>query len=179
MGSGRAQRGRISETVKSLFLCVLLCLLSACASTGAQPEQATDFGIKIEGMIIQNQLVYPVTDVMVEVPSTGGFAGCGNILPRTRCSTSFPAADYRGNAVLVRWAEYGEAHSTDEFVIKVPKDMAPGSIAWLEVIVFARGQAGARLISNPRPWSTGYVEGRLRAGSRTVAPAEGPRRSGY
>lgn len=137
--------------MNKLLLLLLPCLLAACASQGAEQEPFIDSGIKIEGIVISNELVYPVTDVMAEVPATGEFAGCGNILPRSRCSTSFPAADYRGNAIVVRWAEYGEAHSTDEFVIKVPKDMTPGSIAWLEVIVFARGQAGARLISDPRP----------------------------
>jgi hypothetical protein len=60
----------------------------------------------IDGIVIRNELAYPVTDVMIEVPATGAFAGCGNVLPRTACSNAFQGVDYRSSAVLVHWREH-------------------------------------------------------------------------
>lgn len=130
--------------------CVML-LVCACSPVKVENPKSDDSGIDIDGIIIRNELLYPVTDVMVEVPATGGFAGCGNILGRSQCSTSFPSADYRQNAIVVSWKEYGEPHRTGEFVVQIPSAMPPGSVAWLEVIVFASGQAGAKLVSPPGP----------------------------
>lgn len=141
--------------IRGALICVyailLLGLLQSCSTAEPKPVQPESSGINIEGIIIRNQLAYPVTDVMVEVPATGDFAGCGNIFQRTACSTSFPAADYRRNAIVIRWKEHGEPQSTDEFIVTVPDGIVPGTNAWLEVIVFAKGQAGARLITVPGP----------------------------
>lgn len=100
----------------------------------------------IDGIVIRNELAYPATDVMIEVPATGAFAGCGNVLPRTACSNTFEGVDYRSNAVLVRWRERGLQHSTGEFVIEIPDGMQPGKPAFIEVVIFAPGEAGARLL---------------------------------
>lgn len=130
----------------------LLALLSAgCATRMDSLPEADGGGIEVVGIIIRNQLVYTVTDVLIEAPASGAFAGCGNIMPRSQCSTSFPAATYQGNPVVISWKEYGQPHGTDEFVVKVPDGMPAGSQAWLEVRVFAPGQAGALLISDPVP----------------------------
>lgn len=120
--------------------------LLACASKPAETEQAIETGIEVEGIIIRNALTYTVKDVMVEVPATGGFAGCGNILPRSECRTSFQAVDYRQNALRVTWSERGEARGTDEFKVELPPWAKPGDTVWLEVIIYAPGLAGARLI---------------------------------
>ncbi len=125
---------------------LLACALMACSPVQTEPEAGTASGIHVEGIIIQNGLFYPVTDVMVEVPATGGFAGCGNIIQRTECRTSFPARDYRGNPVVVSWKEHGNPHRTDPFVVKLPESAVPGDVYWLEVVVFSAGQAGARLV---------------------------------
>lgn len=122
------------------------CLLAGCSSAATEPADNKASGIHIEGIIIQNGLYYPVTDVMVEVPATGGFAGCGNIIQRTECRTSFPARDYRGNPVVVSWKEHGNPHQSDPFVVKLPENAVPGDVFWLEVVVFSAGQAGARLV---------------------------------
>ena len=106
---------------------------------------------QIDGIVIRNQLAFPVHDVMVEVPATGGFAGCGMILRRSQCSTSFPSADYRGEAIVVRWTEYGEAMDSGEVVPERPGGQDPAPGAWVEVVIFARGQAGVRLVSDPAP----------------------------
>jgi hypothetical protein len=85
---------------------------------------------------------------MMSVPATGNYAGCGNIMARTRCSTAFPAVDYNAHAVIISWKEHGEAHQTGEFVIDVPDHLDPQQAAWLQVIIFAPGQAGAKLVQN-------------------------------
>lgn len=134
-----------------ILVLILLGFLHACSSAEPTPAEPESSGINIEGIIIRNQLAYPVTEVMVQVPATGGFAGCGNIVQRTACSTSFPAADYRRNAIVISWREHGAVQGTDEFIVAVPDGMAPGTSAWLEVIVYAKGQAGARLVTDPGP----------------------------
>ena len=123
-----------------------LLFLQSCVSVPEQADQPEASGIIIDGIRIENGLAYTVTDVMILVPATGGFAGCGNIMPRTACSNSFPDVDYRENAVVISWKEHGKPQKTDEFVVKAPEDLLPGKPAWMEVTIFAPGQAGARLI---------------------------------
>ena len=101
--------------------------------------------ISITGVVIRNELPYAVTDVMIEVPATGAFAGCGNILPRTACSNAFQQVDYRANPMVIRWSEHGQPQQTGEFTVQRPNGAVPGSEFVVEVIVFAPGQAGARL----------------------------------
>ena len=124
----------------------LLTLLAACTSAVSREGQASDPGIVIAGIVIRNELAYPVTDVMIEVPATGSFAGCGTVLPRSECRNAFQEVDYRGHAVLVRWQERGEPHQTDEFSINPPPGTHPGDAFRVEVVVFSPGQAGARLV---------------------------------
>lgn len=121
-------------------------LLAGCAVPRSGVGKPDAPVLVIDGIVIRNELAYPVTDVMIEVPATGAFAGCGNVLPRTACANAFPGVDYRSNAVLVRWREHGAAHSTGEFVIEIPETLRPGEAAVVEVVIFAPGEAGARLI---------------------------------
>lgn len=121
-------------------------LLSACASTQSPGGQQSEQAIVIAGVVIRNDLVYPVTDVMIEVPATGSFAGCGTILPRTECSNTFEPVDYRPNPVVVRWKEHGQPQQTDEFTVSPPPGVLHGDAFRVEVVVFAPGQAGARLV---------------------------------
>lgn len=133
-----------------MALCLVALGLSSCAGLGNEgsgaAETITAYGVMIDGFVIHNGLFYPVTDVMIEVPATGAFAGCGNILPRTACRSGFEAIDYITDTVRVDWKEHGAPHSTDEFVIEVPEDLPAGAIAEVEVVIFAPGQAGARLV---------------------------------
>ena len=89
---------------------------------------------------------FPVTDVMINIPATGMFAGCGNIMQHSECRTSFEVVNYAGNALVVSWKEYSKPHKTAEFVMEVPENLVAGKPAWLEVVIFAMGQAGARFI---------------------------------
>jgi hypothetical protein len=130
--------------VGAFWLCAAV--LHGCASTTSEPERAEPADVVIEGMVIRNELLFPVTDVMVNVPATGAFVGCGNILQGSECRTSFEAVDYSGNALVVSWKEYGTQHQTDEFVVDVPRNLDAGRPAWLEVVIFAMGQAGSRFI---------------------------------
>jgi hypothetical protein len=113
----------------------------AVADNGS-PEEA---GIVIDAIVIRNELAFPVTDVLIEVPATGGFAGCGFILPRSECSTTFEAVDYRGSPIRLSWKEYGEPHQTDEFVLRPASEANPTKPFRVEVRIYAMGQAGATL----------------------------------
>ena len=106
---------------------------------------------EIDGIEIRNDLAYPVYDVMIEIPSTGGFAGCGMILQRSRCATTFPSAAYRGETLAIRWTEHGEPQGIDDVVLEPPEGAGQAPRVRLEVTIFAPGQAGARLLSAPAP----------------------------
>jgi hypothetical protein len=121
-------------------------MLQGCAAATAGGSDVSQPGVIIDGIVIRNELAYPVTDVMIEVPATGAFAGCGNLLPRTACSNAFAGVDYRSNAVVIRWKERGAEHSTGEFVIEIPADLRSGRPAVIEVVIFGPGEAGARLV---------------------------------
>lgn len=121
--------------------------LAACAvPTGPGSDRPV---AAIDGMVIRNELPYPVYDVMLEVPATGGYAGCGMILQRSRCATSFPAAAYRREALVIRWTEHGEPHVIGDIVLDPPDHSDAVPAARLDVTIFASGQAGARLVSDP------------------------------
>jgi hypothetical protein len=144
---------REDTQIHSLFLrlpIVLACLalLAACAGPSASenPQKAQRQALSIRALAIKNELPYAVTDVMVRVPATGAFAGCSNILARTDCRTSFQSVEYRGNPMVVSWKERGEPHKTDEFVVDEPEDAVPEKEVRLDVIIFAPGQAGAKLV---------------------------------
>lgn len=122
-----------------------MALLQACASLPA-PEPSPEVpAIVISGIEIRNELPYPVTDVMIRVPATGGFAGCGNILPRSQCTNRFENIDYRSDAVVITWKERGQPQETGEFRITRPEAAEPAAAFRLQVILFAPGEAGARL----------------------------------
>lgn len=119
--------------------------LGGCAGAGSATE-APQPAVTIEGITIRNELAYPVSDVLIEVPATGAYAGCGTVLPRSDCRNTFQQLEYRANAVVVSWREHGLPHATGEFVIELPADLQPGRPARVEVVIFAPGEAGARLV---------------------------------
>jgi hypothetical protein len=123
-----------------------LCLASACAGRVVEAPSDSGEGVEIDSFVIRNELPFTVTDVYIESPETGNFAGCGTILPKTECQNTFPARAYRRNGVIISWNELGVAQSTGEFVVEVPDGLQPGQATVLEVIIYSRGQAGARLI---------------------------------
>ena len=129
---------------------VAVLALTACASFRRDAPVGAPVA-EIDGIVIRNELAYPVHDVMIEVPATGGFAGCGMILRRSPCSTSFPAAAYRREALVIRWTEHGEPYAIEDVVLDPPKGADGTPVVWLEVTIFARGQAGARLVTAPAP----------------------------
>lgn len=129
-----------------LISAALTTLLQACAAGPAPPPLPEAPAIVISGLEIRNELPYTVTDVMIRVPATGGFAGCGNILPRSRCTNRFEEVDYRANEVVISWKERGQPHETEPFRIELPEGPAAQGTFAVHVIVFAPGQAGARLV---------------------------------
>jgi len=134
----------ILSRCRLLFPLTQIFFVVACSSAPHLAPEAT--GIEIDGVIIRNDLAFPVTEVQLLVPSTGNFVGCGNIIGRSACSTKFPNLDYYANEVVITWKEYGQPHSIGPFVIKIPEGLEPGRPARLEVIIFNMGQAGATLV---------------------------------
>lgn len=132
--------------LKAYLALLLASLLAACAAASPGGMEPGHPAVEIGGFVIRNALVHVVTDVRVEVPSTGRFAGCGNILPRSECRSEVQAIDYRENELVVSWNERGEAQSTEPFLLDLPADLKPGEPAWLEVVIYAPGLAGARLV---------------------------------
>ena len=57
----------------------LIALLSACTSAAPREGLESKRAVVIVGVVMRNELAYPVTDVMIEVPATGSFAGCGTV----------------------------------------------------------------------------------------------------
>lgn len=135
-----------SVAVSVLAALVLVSGLQACGSTGQPlpPQQVTP--IVVEGVLIRNQLPFAVTDVMINVPDTGAFAGCGNIVPRSDCRIRFEAVNYSGSKMVVSWKEYGNPQKTKDFVLEAGSELDAARPVWLEIVIFAMGQAGAKLI---------------------------------
>lgn len=123
-----------------------LFLIAACSASPPVADEAGLPGVEVAGIVIKNRLAFPITDVLIQSPASGNFAGCGNILPRSECSTSFESIDYQRDELVITWKEYGDPKTTGEFVVDVPANLDTGRPAWLEVVVFAMGQAGARLV---------------------------------
>jgi len=139
----------VRRALKLVAFCGLWSWLFAGCAAAPEDQSSEPLGeYVIAGMVIRNELAYPVTDVMIEVPVTGAFAGCGNIMPRTACSTTFERIDYQRNALVISWKEYGQPQQTGEFNLRIPNTAQPGDAFLVEVSVFAPGQAGARLIES-------------------------------
>ncbi|MDX1381253.1 MAG: hypothetical protein R3233_09035 [Xanthomonadales bacterium] len=137
---------RLTRCLVALPAATLATLLAGAGCAAPAPSAAhRGAAVTIEGITIRNDLAYPVTDVLIRVPATGAFAGCGNLLPRSECSNTFQGVDYRSNGVVVSWREHGKPQGTDEFVIEVPENWNGARAARVEVVIFAPGQAGARL----------------------------------
>ena len=129
-----------------LFWGLSTAFLPACAARPPADLLPEVPPIVISGLEIRNDLPYPVTDVMIRVPATGGFAGCGNILARSQCNNRFEEIDYRANEVVISWRERGEPHQTGPFRIELPDDTATQRTYRVQVILYSPGQAGARLV---------------------------------
>ena len=121
-------------------LCVVL--LHGCASQASNPAA----GLKIEGLVIENQTRMWVSAAQLLVPVTGAFVSCGNISPESSCATTFPETDYSGNPVQITWSQAGQIHSTGGFVIQLPGDIDVERPAMVRVIITAPGSAGAAIV---------------------------------
>ena len=141
------QPGRLRNSFRAACVGALAAgLLPACA---APPERAEEVGgpaILVSGLEIRNDLPYPVDNVMIRVPATGAFAGCGSILSQSVCANRFEDIDYRNHPVSISWSERGQHHTTGEFRIERPEHRGPDTEYRVLVVVFAPGQAGARYV---------------------------------
>jgi hypothetical protein len=134
----------IFNLVLFTFLGSSILLLPACSSQGfVKPP------LQIEGMSIENQTQMWVSAVRLLVPVTGNFVSCGNISPRSRCSTTFPEAGYTGNPVEITWSQGGQIHSTGQFVIQLPDDLDYDKPAMVRIVIAGPGSAGAAIVQIP------------------------------
>lgn len=137
------------KTLRLLATCLCALVLWACAAESKHAGKTAP-GIAIEGIKIINQLGATVTDVQILVPLTGNFVSCGTIVRHTSCSTSFPGRQYERSPVQVSWKEQGQAHATGNFVIQPPANLDLARPMWIEVVIFAPGQAGAKMVQYPQ-----------------------------
>jgi len=133
------QTGTLQRLV---VLWAFIALFQACASQPVNPAP----GLKIEGLVIENQTQMWVSAVRLLVPVTGVFVSCGNISPKSSCATTFPETDYSGNPVEITWSQAGQIHSTGEFVIQPPADVDVDRPAMVRVVISAPGSAGAAIV---------------------------------
>jgi len=106
--------------------------------------------VQITGMVIENQTEMYVSAVRLLVPVTGQYVSCGNILPESQCSTSFPEAAYTGNPVEITWSQGGQIHSTGQFVLQIPGDFDEHKTAVVRVVIAGPGSAGAMIVESPK-----------------------------
>ena len=139
----QAQRAANLQRLAVFLVCAVL--FQGCASQTVNPAP----GLKIEGLVIENQTRMWVSAARLLVPITGAFVSCGNISPESRCSTTFPETDYSGNPVEITWSQAGQIHSTGEFVIQPPDDVDVDRPATVRVVISAPGSAGAALVQSP------------------------------
>jgi hypothetical protein len=134
-----------NSVLAAFWLCAAL--LQGCATQAGNPAS----GLKIEGLVIENQTRMWVSAARLLVPVTGAFVSCGNISPKSSCATTFPETDYSGNPVQLTWSQAGQIHSTGEFVIQPPEDIDVDRPALVRVVITAPGSAGAVIVQRPAP----------------------------
>lgn len=120
-------------------------LLAACA---AGPVDSVP-PVQIDGMVIENTTRMYISAVRLLVPVTGNFVSCGNILPESMCSTTFPEASYTGNPVEITWSQGGQIHSTGQFVIRLPEALDEDKPVMVRVVISGADSAGAMFIQRP------------------------------
>ncbi len=144
--------GDITQVLRRLLIIVgVLWMLLACAPQSPKTEQPAGPLLQITGIEIHNALPYTIQDVTILIPESGDYVSCGQVLPDSSCSTTFPVRDYRQTAVQLSWKERGEPHSTAPFILEAPTSAADGQKAYIRVEVFGKGQAGAELLLPDEP----------------------------
>ena len=121
-------------------LCVVL--LHGCASQASNPA----VGLKIEGLVIENQTRMWVSAAQLLVPVTGVFVSCGNISPGSMCSTTFPESGYKGDPIEITWSQGGQIHSTGQFVMDLPDEVDKERPAMVRIVIAGPGSAGAVIV---------------------------------
>lgn len=132
-----------------MSMAMLVC--AACAVRETPVPPATPIRFQVAGIEIRNELPSPVTDVQVLIQATGGFVSCGTIHAGSACATSFPQRAYRGDPISVTWKEHGAPQSAEPFELQAPAGAEPDRLLWVQVVIFAPGEAGARLLGERPP----------------------------
>jgi len=129
------------------FVAAGLCALLLFGCSSGPVDRTPPF--QIEGMIIENQTLMWVSAARLLVPISGNFVSCGNISPKSSCSTTFPETGYTGNPVEITWSQGGQIHSTGQFVMQVPADLDEDRPAVVHIVITGPGAAGAMFVQQP------------------------------
>ena len=121
-------------------LCTLILMACAAGQRDTGPE------LQIEGLIIENQTEMWISAARLLVPATGGYISCGNISPRSMCSTTFPERGYSGNPVEFTWSQGGQIHSTGQYTLEIPAEIDRARPAFVHVVIVGPGSAGAMFV---------------------------------
>jgi len=139
---GFNRKAPVRQTFRSCGVLLVVLLLAACATGPAASEP----GIQISGMVMENQTEMYLSAVSLVVPATGGFVSCGTITPGTRCSTTFPEVEYSGNPVEITWSQGGQMRTSGLFHLQVPSDLDRRLPAEVRVVITGPDTAGAIII---------------------------------
>ena len=89
---------RIRVRVTRLVLIIVLANLGSCASTQQQADT-----LKIAGLEFRISGDLELTNVELTVANNAGFISCGQVLPGSSCSTTFPIREYSGQELTIEW----------------------------------------------------------------------------
>lgn len=126
-----------------LFYFGLFTFITAC---GELPKSNS---ITVAGLVFQNRTATPVYKAKLSVSKTHGLISCGVILPGKECSTTFPVRQYQGNPISVSWEQAGQAWSSGEFYVQLPRVPLADSPTIAVVTLGEHGSVNARLEPQP------------------------------
>lgn len=127
----------------------LVFALAAVLAAGCAPEpvETLPAGPSISGLVIENGTADALTEVRLQVLSSGAFVACGYIPPHGTCSTTFPLRRYRAADVRLLWTRAGQPLESRPFVVPLP-DPLPADTP-LEVVIGIGGASGFSALMRP------------------------------
>lgn len=126
------------KTQRSL-LAIFIFIAAGCA--GAPPTEP----VRVGGLVFHNNTLQPLEDVRLQVPKTGGFISCNQILQGRQCATTFPSRLYRGTPVIISWRQGGEQFSSGKIQIQSRQKSVPGKVATVYVTLNIDGSVEAKV----------------------------------
>lgn len=123
---------------KAVFVFILACLLSSCATVPVPVFTYNE-------VVIINQLRIPVRDVAIAASESGRVFSCGNIAPRGICSNKFPVQPYYGNPIQVSWLVGSGKRYNRTIELLLPESFTPDIPLRGVLVIGAQGALSAYL----------------------------------